>query len=681
MLIFDQLKKNDPQLRLLTAVVLLGLCLLAAGLWWVQIVSFRDYQANLQTQSYRTVRIPAVRGRILDRNDVPLAENLPTYNICLYLEELRPEFDAAYTREVARKKAALKAAMAAEENRLGRPLNKTEKRRFTLLPADRNHLRQRARYSVSTNAVARVGEWINQPLWLDPTNFLKHYQRSLALPYPILKDLSSAQVARFREQATSARGVDIETQSTRSYPFETTAAHLLGYLRADDSSAAGEEAFFSHRLPDYAGVIGIEAGFDRQLRGRAGAKSVLVNNIGYRQAENVWRPAEPGNNVRLTIDLRIQQAAERALPVYGAATRGAAVVMDVNSGDLLAVVSLPAFNPNHYVERRFPPGEWDRLTDPQLRPQINRATQENYAPGSVFKPVVGLAALDAGLDPAAVYHVQPHPSLPGRGCIYVGRRPVIDLAAPGPYDFRRALIRSSNAYFITNGLQAGIERILLLAQRLHLGERVGLPTGQETSGQIPSPAHVRSGWSDGDTANICMGQGQIAVTPLQMAVMTSAIANGGKVLLPRLVDRVEPMEPVPGQPARVFPSGQVRNHLGIRPDHLATVREAMLGDVEDPEGTGKGAAIPGFRISGKTGTAQVANQRNQIVDQITWFISFAPFEQPKYAVVVMVEGGVFGGTTCAPIARKIYQAILERDRLSPPLANLNHAARNAPPGN
>ena len=521
-------------------------------------------------------------------------------------------------------------------------------------------LRQKARYEVASNVVMQISQRLQQPLWLEATNFERHYQTRLALPYPIATNLNPNQIARFEEQSTSPMGVDLEIQSARSYPYQTTAAHVLGCLQRDDSSAEGEDAFFSYRLPDYRGLIGIEAGYDQQLRGKAGAKSVLVNNVGYRQTENIWTPAEAGQTVVLTIDLYIQRATERALPIFGPATRGAAVVMEVNTGDILALASAPTFNPNYFIQG-FPAGESQRLSNEELRVQRNRATQDIYEPGSIFKTVVGLACLEAGLnDKELVFN-------PGH--IFVGARRVKDLAAPGNYDFRQALIHSCNTYFISNGVRAGIEPIVKLAQRLHLNEPTGLATRQEARGIFPTMKRVSSSWYDGDTANICIGQGQMAVTPLQMAVMTAAIANGGKVLWPRLVDRTESPEPALGAQPVVFPSGRVRDELGVKQRNLEILREAMLADVEDSGGTGTRAAVPGIRICGKTGTAQVTNKRNQLVDHTTWFISFAPYEKPRYAVVVMVEGGSSGGGDCAPIAGNIYRAIQQRERMTVPKAD------------
>ena len=432
MLIVDQLKKNDPQLRTLTLAVIAGMVALLTGLWWVQIVSVNDYRQNLETQSYRTVRIPAVRGMILDRNGHALAENRPTYKVSLYLEELRGQFKAAYTSLANAAQTKLTQQREQTEKQLGRRLNSKEKKQFLLNTAMKNALGQQARHVVVSNVVQQLSSRLQEPLSVDDTEFERHYETRLALPYPVANNLSPSQIARFEEQSTSPLGLDLEVQSTRFYPYSSAAAHLLGYLQFDDRSITGEEAFFSYRLPDYRGAIGIEFGFDAELHGKAGEKSVLVNNFGYRHAENIWSPAEAGRNVVLTIDLHIQQAAERALenaPVEGQ-PRGAAVVMDVQTGDVLALASVPAFDPNLFIPKPSPE-EYQRLQDPKLRPEINRATQENYAPGSIFKTIVGLACLEAGLDPRATVNNPPNPADPAHGYIVVGHRSVRGHSPPG----------------------------------------------------------------------------------------------------------------------------------------------------------------------------------------------------------------------------------------------------------
>ena len=640
MLVFDQLRKNDPQLRTLTWCVLAGLLTLLGGLWYLQVINSRRYVENQRSQAFRTVRIPAVRGKIFDRNGVPLAENRPNYNISLYLEELPRLFKDEWAR-----------------TKPNRRMTRNE----------RLHQESLTRYRVVSNLVQHVAAIMQQPLTLDYGAFLRHYTNQLALPMPVLTNLTPAQIARFQEFPRNLPGVDLEMQSTRTYLGNAVAAHVLGFLMPDNTSREDEDAYFNFRLPDYKGLVGIEGVFDVQLRGHAGVKSVLVNNLGYKQSESVWVESEPGHNVVLTIDAEIQRAAEQALreaPSARPKTCGAVVVLDCRTGDILALASAPAFDPNRFIPR-VSPEYWAELSDERLSPQKNRATQENYAPGSIFKVITGLACLEAGLNPEE--------KIDNPGFIYVGRRHIGDLAAPGEYNFRRGFIKSSNTYFITNGLRFGPENIVFLGQRLHLGERAGLPTRQEVAGVFPQPIDLRPGhgWSDGVTANLCIGQGPVSVTPLQMAVMVAAIANGGKVLQPRLVQRIEAQRGEFTEPVTMYAPARIRNELGVSRHSLDLVREAMLADVEDTEGTGKGAYIPGFRVCGKTGTAQVMNVRNQIIDHTTWFASFAPFEDPRYAVVAMVESGSSGGGTCAPIVRKIYQAILKQEQ------NLNRAK---PPG-
>jgi penicillin-binding protein 2 len=665
MLVFDQLKKNDTQLRLLTAAVLAGLCVLVAGLWWVQIVSAQAYQQNLETQAFRTVRIPAVRGKILDRNGVGIAENAPNYSVSLYLDDLRDEFRKEYGRLRPVKRVTNSAPFWKfwDHSRTVKPIP------TKLTKSQIDDLTWRARYDVASNVVSEIGSRLQKPVSLDYKDFAQHYREKLALPYPIIENIDPNLVARFEEQATSPNGVDLEIQSSRYYPLHNTAVHLLGHLQFDDSSAEGEESYFTYRLPDYRGAVGIEYCFDPVLRGHAGGKSVLVNNQGYRQSESVWETAEPGSNVVLTIDLTLQQAAETALKngPYGARTAGAVVVMDVNSGDVLAMASSPTFDPNYYVDRKSFPANYYNDVIQTEGAEKNRATQENYRPGSIFKPIVALACLDNGLNPSEIYDLQANPRDPAHGYIQIARNlSKRDTAPPGKYDFRKALIHSSNGYFIYHGLMRGnLQTIVDIGNRCHLGERMSLGTRQETSGLFPDRKRIGSNWTINDTADLCIGQGYIDITPLQMTVIAAAIANGGKVLWPRLVDRIEPQDPLSRTPAVYYPKGRIRDNLGVKPSSLRILQEAMLDDTESPEGTAylgfRGSPVNGqLRVCGKTGTAQ--NEVNGGITYTTWFLSFAPYEHPRYAVVVMVENGASGGTTCAPIAREVYEAILKQEQ-------------------
>jgi penicillin-binding protein 2 len=676
MLIFDQLKKNDPQLRLLALGVLAGLGVLLAGLWWVQVVSSQYYQEDLTTQAFRSVRIPAVRGKILDHNGEVLAENRPTYNICLYLDELREAFANEYTR--SRPVRTVTNSLHFWQNWLGTKAVKAEYVR--LKQAQRDALMADSRYRAASNVVAEIGRHLKQPLTLDRKDFEKAYQDQRALPFQVLSNLDPTNIARFEEQCGESLGVNLEVQSTRCYPHGPLAVHLLGHLQRDDSAKFGEESYFSYWLPDYRGALGIELACDKELRGMAGAKSVQVNNMGYRTLETVWTPAEPGQNVVLTINSKVQQATEHALATspLGPTVHAAAVVMDVNTGDVIALASSPVLDPNYFVRRGdFPRGYYQRIVE--LEAEKNRATFEVYMPGSIFKTIVALAALEAGLDQNKELYAPPNPREPGKAhYVLKTGKSVKDTAPPGNYNFTKALKLSSNTYFITQAVRYGPEGIVRITERLHFREKFGLRTAQESKGYTPTLEEVSSGWTERNTANMAIGQSPILVTPLQIAVLAAALANGGTVLYPRLVERIEPLDPLlSGGTTQYFPNNLVRDHLGVSARSLSLLHKAMLADTEDPDGTGKDACVPGLRICAKTGTAQNQDIYGNLVSHTTWFASFAPYEKPQYAVVVMVEKGASGGKTCAPIAHGIYAA-LKQELIDAPKPSMAQAAVSRP---
>lgn len=634
MAIVDQMQNGRRSLRGLAILVFSGLGILVAGLWYLQVVSSYRYKSSLKYQTFRTVRLPAIRGKILDREGHPLAQNVASYNIDLYLEELRD----LYQKQYARAKVSLRRHL------------KYHPTHQQLLDLGRH-----TRFVVTSNIVYQVTAWLQEPMILNEKAFHRHYEQRLALPMPILENLNDRQVARFAERSGDWPGVELEFQPRRIYPNGPLAGQILGYghLQRTAPDTGDEGLFFNYRLPQFHGVTGLEGAFDQYLRGKPGIETVLVNNLGYRQDETVWTPAEPGLNVVLTINLTLQKACEQALHMAGANTRGAIVVLNVRNGDVLAMASSPAYDPNDFVPH-LSFQEWRQLLNPKLRPLVNRAVGENYLPGSVFKIVTSLACLQSGvLDPHQIFDSPGYFRFPGRHS-----RPIGDTAPAGPYDFRRAFKRSSNTYFIHFGLLAGIDNILKIARQFHFGEKTGIPTLQEVPGLLPSPAWKLKTqgepWYDGDTAFVSIGQGYLDVTPIQVAVMVAAVANGGIVFWPRLVKRIEPQDPNTG-PVYSFPAASVRNHLNVDPTNLALVRDAMLADVEDLHGTGTRAAIRGFRIAGKTGTAQVRGDEGQYKD--TWFASFGPYENPKYAVIVMVVNGVSGGSTCAPMAHHVYKVI------------------------
>ncbi len=639
MLIFDQLNKADRHLRMLSWVVAAGLVVLLAGLWWVQIIRSRHYVEDQRNQSYRTVRVPSPRGRILDRHGVALAENRPAYNVSLYLEDhvLRAAIQKEYRQQ---RGAALAAAAAA-------------KRKVT--QAELRGIGRASRYLVVSNVVAQLGAHLQQSLLINEQQFHQHYEQRLALPMTVLTNLDVAQVARLQERSLNLPGVDMEIQPTRTYPMGHRAAHVLGYLTRSEASADDELSFYNYRLPDYRGMSGIESSLEGSLRGKAGATMVRVNNLGFRESEMIESSVEAGHDVTLTIDSEIQKAAEQALQNApggrGTNTRGAAVVMDCRTGEILALVSSPVFDPNRFIPRIQPP-VWTQYNDEELTPMLNRAIYGGYPPGSIFKIIVALAAYDAGvLNPTNIYRSE--------GRYLLGRRSIGDTAPAGDYDFKRAFIKSSNSYFIDHGLRAGPERILSLSQRFHLGERTGIPLGQDSRALLPTrewQAQNRRTWGPGDTANLSIGQGDLLVTPLQMAAAVAAVANGGKLLWPRLVNRIVGPDELLQADARAVPAPRIRDEIPVSRKALEIVRAAMLADVEDGEGTGTKARVEGFRVCGKTGTAQVM-KGNRMDHYVVWFAAYAPFEDPRYSVIVMVDHGSSGGGTCAPVAGRIFTAL------------------------
>ena len=365
-----------------------------------------------------------------------------------------------------------------------------------------------------------------------------------------MPDLAPKQVARFAEQLSGQPDLELETQPVRSYPNGSLAAHVLGFVRRADPDAEQ----ISYTLPDYEGKTGVERVYDAQLRGRAGVKLVLVNSLNYRQREDIETPNEPGGDIYLTIDLALQRAAEKALAEAQPNVRGAVVVMDVRNGDILVMASAPAFDPNKYVAG-LTPGELAALDDPKYTPQINRAIGGNYPPGSTFKIITAIACLETGLDPNEVF------DSPGEYRASPAARPIKDTAGPGQFDFNRAFFRSSNTYFIHNGMKAGLRKILEVAKRFHLGEKTHFPIGPEVAGNMPGPEQAGVSLLRSSTPDVCIGQ-EITTTPLQMACVIGAIANGGTIYWPRLASHS--YSPETGDEEQLFAPGRIRDRVEIR---------------------------------------------------------------------------------------------------------------------
>jgi penicillin-binding protein 2 len=649
MFVFHLLKREDRRLRIVASIMATGLLILLGGLWFVQIVYASRFESNSRRQSLKRVGMPAIRGKILDRDGQVLADNRPQYDAILYLEELQGQFGDAYK--------SLTKFYGAQH-----PEDALPNGHVRLTSATSRDLQLQADCLVVSNITFQVGATLQEPRVLNPRAFLRHYTNFPYVPFDIVPDMNPIQVARFAEQLSGQPYLELDTEPVRDYPWHSLAAHVLGYVQRESFDTDQ----ISYTLPDFEGKTGLEKVFDPQLRGRAGVKLVLVNSLNYRQREDVETPNEAGGDIYLTIDLAVQRAAEKALAEAQANVRGAVVVMDVRNGDILAMASAPSYDPNEYVAG-LTPAEMAILNNPKNTPQINRAIDGSYPPGSTFKIITGIACLETGLDPNEIY------DSPGEYRASPNSRPIGDTAGAGLFDFNQAFFRSSNTYFIHYGMRAGLQKILEVARRFHLGEKTHFVIGPEVAGDIPTPDKVGVSILRSSTPDVCIGQ-EITTTPLQMASMIGAIANGGTIYWPRLASHS--YFPETGETEPLFAPGRVRDHVEIRPRDLELIRHAMLNDTEHKADNTAGAGtayiqfhqpngqpwLTNFRVAGKTGTAEVKSSGPNSPRRITWFDSYGPFENPRYAVIVMVEDGSFGGPTCAPVARKIYQALINEEQ-------------------
>jgi penicillin-binding protein 2 len=469
-------------------------------------------------------------------------------------------------------------------------------------------------------------------------------------PWPVRlqRGLTLDEVSRVEEWKLDLPGVTVEVETQRAYPSTRFAAHLLGYVREVSEADLARGHF---RRGDLIGQSGLERLYDEYLRGRDGAEHIEVDAYG--RPIRVLQRQEPlsGAHVYTTIDRRIQEAAEQAL----GPRNGAIVVMDPRTGDLLALVSNPAFP----VERFTGPIDretWLGLIEDPGRPLLNRAIQGEYQPGSLFKIIVAAAALQSQL-------FTPFDRLSCPKEWWFGGRAYHNWEDHdrGALTLAEALKYSCNTFFYQLGLKVGPDRIGRAAEDFGLGRITDTGLIGERGGLVPSPAWkkraLKDKWHAGDTVSLAIGQGLITVTPLQVARLMAVVANGGVLYKPRMVVRVRTPD---GRPlTSEAPVEQGRAEMA--PVVLDFLRQALWAVVNDG-GTGKGAMIPGLGIAGKTGTAQTrefksdAERKRRDLDN-AWFAAFAPVDDPQAVVVVFAERAGLGGQVAAPIAREVFRAI------------------------
>lgn len=463
-------------------------------------------------------------------------------------------------------------------------------------------------------------------------------------PVRVRRGLSLEDVTKVEERKLELPGVIVEVEPQRVYPTSTFAAHLLGFVRevSDDQMKQGR-----YRRGDMIGQSGLERLLDEHLRGRDGGERIEVDAMGRPVQMMKREEPDPGAQVITTVDRRIQEAAERAMAGHA----GAVVVMDPRNGDVLALTSSPAFLLDRF-SGDIGRDEWVRMVRDPMAPLMNRALLGQYPPASVFKIIVAAAGLQEG-------SLAPMDRVYCNGEFHLGAWTFKDWkpGGHGHVDLRSALVQSCDIFFYQAGLKVGADAIARYARAFGLGAPTGIDLGAEGAGLIPSPAwkrqRLKRGWQAGDTVNMSIGQGQLLVTPLQVARMMSAVANGGVLWKPRLVQRVERVD---GTLAYVG-SSKTNGRTELSPVVWAFLRHA-LSDVVNAAGTGAAARIPGVEVAGKTGTAQTVAKSDASKGQDhAWFASFAPADDPQVVVVVLVERGGKGGQVAAPIARQIYEAI------------------------
>ncbi|MGH2452442.1 MAG: penicillin-binding protein 2 [bacterium] len=574
-------KGAGARLSAFGVVILLLFGLLAGRLWQLQVLQGSNYQRLSEENRLRDLRLRAPRGIIYDRKRRPLASNRPAFTISVLPMELRDQ-----------------------KNVLPRLAG--------ILQIPEGEIRD------------RLSEARGRPFE----------------PVRIRRDAPKAIVAMIEENRLDLRGVIVEVEPVRFYPEGTLAAHTLGYVSEISRSELGLRVWKGYRIGDVIGKVGIERFYDRTLRGRDGRVRVEVDARGRPLRILARDPSDPGRSAVLTIDRDIQRAAEEAL----GDRVGALVALDPRNGEILAIASHPAFDPNLFAAG-ISARKWAGLMGDPARPLLNRAVDSAYEPGSVFKVVTAAAALTQR---TATRETRVHCP----GFFRLGRSIFRDLKAYGTVDFVTGVAVSCNAFFWTLGLRTGPEALSQMARALGLGEPTGIDLPSESPGFIPSMNWKRrtlgEAWYPGDTLNMAIGQGWVQTTTLQIARMVAAVGNGGTLVHPHLVREVLDTDGRVVEQVTAPPNGRV----DFPPDALATLRDALEAVVL--RGTGRRAAIPGLTIAGKTGSAE--NPHGQ---PHAWFAAYAPAEQPRIAVAVLVEHGRRGGLVAAPIARAVLQVALQ----------------------
>jgi penicillin-binding protein 2 len=584
---------------------------LAGSFWFVQGVQAEKYRNMSDANALRPVPMPAKRGLILDRNGQKiLADNQAAYALTL-------------------------------DRVVMKPILKGE-------PAHR----------------AKLIAFLSETLGVTPQEIENRFEKGKAIqfarPMPVAEDLSMQQVASIQAQALSFPELNVEPVQRRNYPYDVMAAHVLGFI-----GEVSEKDLTIHKdlkQGDLIGKRGVELMYDEYLRGKDGTQFWEYDSHGRRLAEVKSARQDPvaGSNVYLTLDFDLQRRAEQYFIENEFV--GSAVALDPRNGEVLAMVSSPAFNPNVY-SRRFTPDTWKLIASNPFKVELNRAIQGLYSPGSVFKTVMAIAGLSDGVvGPGTTF------SCGGSGIFFGRRFRCWRRQGHGDVAAANALKMSCDIYFYNVAARLGVDKIAEYAHQLSFGEISKVDLDGEKAGLVPSTQWAAEKqhrkWYPSETISVGIGQGALVVTPLQVANMMAAVANGGTVYRPHLVKMIERMKP-DGSTERLQVANEVLHKVSLSPQALQTTRLGLWKVVNEEGGTGGNSRLEGIDVAGKTGTVQVIAQKGWfstasmpfLSRDHAWFASYAPANNPQMVVVVFVEhAGAHGGTDSAPLAKMLYES-------------------------
>ncbi len=605
----------------MVVVIAVALTTLFGRLYYLQIVHGEEYQILSRDNFVSDHRIRAERGMIYDRHHVLVADNRPSFN--LY-------FTPAFCRA-----EAFELTLGRLTEYLGLAKSEVDKTREVYWNARR----------------------------------LDRFR-----PMLVRQDMTWEDLVMIKQHLDVLDGIEVQSETRRQYTHGTEAAHLLGYVgeiskdELQQQWEADQGSEDQYQQGDSIGKSGVEKGWESKLRGSAGIQQVVVDARGQRVPEKqakvvlggeaMKQSPVPGANLILSLDTRLQALAEERFP----GSEGAVVALDPNTGFILAMVSRPVFDPNQITSRVSVRWWNDLIADPH-KPLLNRALQQHYAPGSTFKPFTALAGLISGA-------ITPNTIQSCNGSFQFGDH-IFRCWRPGGHgglELHRALVQSCDVFFYRTGSKAGIDVIAEVAKSFGLGSISGFDSGQEVPGIIPNREwyqyNTRTGFLPGFTISDAIGQGDVNVTPLQMAIAYAAIANGGTVYRPQIVLRVEESD---GTVTTVEP--EIRFKVKASAEQLQVVADGLAGVVNDPTGTAywHRPQKVSFRAAGKTGTAQVVAQgadRGKILPyemrDHAWFVSWAPVDRPRIVVAVVNEHGGHGSSAAAPLALELITYYLEQ---------------------